>query len=89
MATTIRHATSGDLGALIEMRRSFTLEDAPSEVLRPDYDTTMRTFLQNALNSGRWKVWVAEVGGEVVSHVYLALVDKVPRPNCGSRESPI
>jgi len=80
MTCSIRLATSRDSAALVEMRRAFTLEDEPLGGLRPDYEADMRPFFEEGLDSGRWKVWIAEADGEVVSHVYLALVDKVPRP---------
>jgi GNAT superfamily N-acetyltransferase len=85
MTCSIRLATSSDFGALVEMRRAFTLEDEPLGGLRSDYEADMRSFLEEGLDSGRWKVWIAEVEGEVVSHVYLALVDKVPRPSRANR----
>jgi GNAT superfamily N-acetyltransferase len=83
---SIRLATTGDADALIEMRRAFTLEDEPRGGLRPDYETDMRSFLEEGLSSGRWKVWIAEADGKVVSHIYLALVDKVPRPTRANRQ---
>jgi len=30
--------------------------------------------------SGRWHIWVAEVEGQLVSHLFVALIEKVPRP---------
>lgn len=34
----------------------------------------------NALNSEQWCIWLAEVEGEIVSHIYIELINKVPRP---------
>ena len=40
----------------------------------------MSTFLGNAINSGQWIIWVAEENKRVVSHIYIELIQKVPRP---------
>lgn len=78
----IRRAALGDVDELVAMRRDFTFEDeAPqSRTSRPEFEAECREFLHQAISSGRWDIWVAEVGGQIVSHVYVALVDKVPRP---------
>ena len=79
---SIRAAIQSDIDDLVEMRREFTFEDAePSErVGRPEYDTECAAFLADAIAGGRWHVWVAEIDARIVSHVFVALIDKVPRP---------
>jgi len=37
-------------------------------------------FLNQALEGDQWFIWVAEEDGEIVSHIYVELVQKVPRP---------
>ncbi|WP_224773402.1 GNAT family N-acetyltransferase [Metabacillus idriensis] len=37
-------------------------------------------FLENALKSDRWVIWVAEESEKIVSHIYIELIEKVPRP---------
>lgn len=78
----IRRATSADVDELVAMRRDFTFEDEESQrdTARPEYEAECREFLIEAISAGRWDIWVAEVSGQVVSHVYVALIDKVPRP---------
>ncbi len=78
----IRLATQSDIGELVEMRRDFTFEDIdPNERnTRPGYEADCRRFLADAITSGRWHIWVAEVGGQLVSHLFVALIEKVPRP---------
>lgn len=80
--TTIRLARHDDIGQLIEMRRDFTFEDFDpnAAVARPGYEDDCRAFLSDAISSGRWHIWVAEAGERIVSHAFLALIDKVPRP---------
>jgi GNAT superfamily N-acetyltransferase len=63
------------------MRYVFTLEDLePNAVLQAGYEEECRAFVLDAIKGGRWHVWVAEEDDEIVSHLFVALVDKVPRP---------
>jgi GNAT superfamily N-acetyltransferase len=80
--TTIRLASNDDIEQLVEMRRDFTFEDVkPDEAIaRPEYEDDCRTFLREAISSGRWHVWIAEVDRQIIAHAFLALIDKVPRP---------
>lgn len=79
---SIRLASPDDIDELIEMRRQFTFEDGDrgEEAVRPEYEAECRAFLEDALASGRWHIWVALSGPKIVSHAFVALVDKVPRP---------
>ena len=80
--TIIRLARHEDIQELVEMRRDFTFEDFESgaAITRPGYEDDCRTFLSDAITSGRWHIWLAEVGGRIVSHAFVALIEKVPRP---------
>jgi ribosomal protein S18 acetylase RimI-like enzyme len=83
----IRVARHTDVDQLVELRRDSTFEEsAPSEgQTRPDYERDFHAFLDDALDSGRWHIWVAEADERIVAHVFVALVDKVPRPVCENR----
>ncbi|RED58518.1 GNAT family N-acetyltransferase [Cohnella lupini] len=77
----IRLAVEEDVDALIRMRWDFTLEHQPE--VEGDYrlfSKECREFLTAAIQGDRWYIWVAEVDGSLVSHVYIQLIDKVPRP---------
>lgn len=77
----IRRAAEEDIEMLILMRWEFTLEHQPDA--RDDFElfaTECRAFLEQAIQGDRWLIWVAEVDGLIVSHIYLQLIDKVPRP---------
>ena len=76
----VRLAQLQDIDQLVRLRRDFTLEDAPEAEIVGDYDGDCRGFLERALKGERWCVFVAEKDGSVVSHVFVELVDKVPRP---------
>jgi predicted N-acetyltransferase YhbS len=76
----IRLASIGDIDVLIEMRRTFTSEDPGSKMRsREEFEAECAAFLAEAISSGRWQIWVAELGEQIVAHVYVALIDKVPR----------
>ncbi|EPY11993.1 GNAT family N-acetyltransferase [Paenibacillus alvei] len=32
------------------------------------------------MKGGEWFIWVADLDGSVISHIYLELIHKVPRP---------
>ena len=78
----IRLAARADIEALVEMRLAFTFEDPEtSETMgRSEFEAECSGFLAEAISSGRWQIWVAELGSQIVAHVYVALIDKVPRP---------
>jgi predicted N-acetyltransferase YhbS len=78
----IRLAALRDIDALVEMRRTFTFEDPETSEStgRREFEAECAAFLAEAISSGRWQIWVAELGAQIVAHVYVALIDKVPRP---------
>lgn len=79
----VRLAMDKDFDQLIKMRWDFTNEYNENQVADEHYAAfaeECRTFLEQALDSGKWFVWVADLDGQVCSHVYLELIDKVPRP---------
>jgi GNAT superfamily N-acetyltransferase len=75
----IRQAGLADTGELVALRRAFTFEDSEA-VERAEYERECRAFLSEAIGGDHWQIWLAEIDGRIVSHVYVALVDKVPRP---------
>lgn len=78
----IRLADSNDIDQLIKMRWNFTVEHDESKMKCSftEYETEFRSFFKKALTSGQWFVWVVEEGGKIVSHIYIELIQKVPRP---------
>lgn len=77
----IREAGMEDISALILMRWEFTLEHQPE--LSDDFElfaAECRTFLEEAIGGERWHIWIAEVEGVIASHIYIQVIDKVPRP---------
>lgn len=78
----IRLADLSDIEALVDMRLSFTFEDrdAADSGSRQEFEAECTAFLADAITSGRWQIWMAELDGEKVAHAFVALIDKVPRP---------
>jgi GNAT superfamily N-acetyltransferase len=77
----IRLAVENDIDQLIRMRYDFTLEYSPDIVA--DYELfylECKAYLEAAITGARWFIWIAEVDEKVVSHIYIELIDKVPRP---------
>lgn len=80
----IRLAVEKDIKQLIRMRWDFTIEYDESKKIEQtpfkDFERECQTFLENAIYSGQWVIWVAEENGKIVSHIYIDLIQKVPRP---------
>ncbi|NHM31908.1 GNAT family N-acetyltransferase [Neobacillus terrae] len=79
-----RLAETKDIDQLIRMRWDFTYEDHKAKRIdEGNYKTFYEeccNFLESALNSEEWFIWVAEDNGRIVSHIYTELIQKVPRP---------
>lgn len=78
----IRLAEAKDLKQLIKMRWNFTIEDDESKRNESfdEFETECQGFLEHALKSRQWFIWVVEENGKIVSHIYIELIQKVPRP---------
>ena len=80
----IRLAEEKDIKQLIRMRWDFTIEYDESkkndQTLFNVFEKECQVFLGNAINSDQWIIWVAEESERVVSHIYIELIQKVPRP---------
>jgi GNAT superfamily N-acetyltransferase len=80
----IRLAEIKDIEQLIQMRWDFTFEDeafGKKDCEYSQFQNECQPFLLNAINSSsNWFIWVAEVEGKIVSHIYVELIQKVPRP---------
>ncbi|OLT14388.1 hypothetical protein BJF78_02730 [Pseudonocardia sp. CNS-139] len=78
----IRPAGAGDLPALAALRWDFRVDGSGGEPVeeRAAFETRFRERVGAALGDGSWRAWVAEVGGDVVGHVYAARIGKLPNP---------
>lgn len=55
-------------------------EQANSTVSFEEFHQICNKFLIKAIESGDWYIWGAEVERNIVSHMYLQFIHKVPRP---------
>lgn len=78
----IRLAEAKDINQLIEMRWDNTIEfdESKKDASYEEFERECQKFLENALNSNQWFIWVAEDNERIISHIYIELVHKVPRP---------
>ncbi|TLS36174.1 GNAT family N-acetyltransferase [Pseudalkalibacillus caeni] len=78
----IRLAEAKDIKQLIKMRWDNTIEfdESKKDESYEDFEKECQTFLENALSSSQWYIWVAEDKEEIASHIYVELIQKVPRP---------
>ena len=78
----IRLAEAKDIKQLIKMRWDNTIEfdDSKKNESYTEFEEECQTFLEKALDSEQWFIWVAAVEEKVVSHIYIELIQKVPRP---------
>jgi GNAT superfamily N-acetyltransferase len=79
----VRRATVADVPTLAALRRAWTLEDERPGELRDDFEDAFTTLVADGIAAGRWVVWVGEVDGEIASHAFVAVVEKIPRPVAG------
>ncbi|MFC5985649.1 GNAT family N-acetyltransferase [Marinicrinis lubricantis] len=77
----IRLAEKADIDQLICMRWDFTYEHKPAlKASYEPFDAECRTFLEEAISGNQWFIWVADIDGTIVSHIYIERIEKVPRP---------
>lgn len=78
----IRLAESKDIDQLIRMRWDNTIEFDESKINSSynDFEKECRSFLETAIQGDQWYIWIAEQDGIVISHIYIELIQKVPRP---------
>lgn len=78
----IRLAEAKDVDQLIKMRWDFTIErdESKKDASFTAFEKECYSFFEKAFTSGQWFAWVVEVAGKIVSHIYIELIQKVPRP---------
>ncbi len=77
-----RIADETDVVALAEMRWEFQTADNDSSpiVSRAEFIEFCSDFLKQGLCQKHWVYWIAELQGEIVSHIFVQRVRGVPRP---------
>ena len=83
-----RQATDRDLPALARLRWAFKTEDEgePTGAGRDEFIERCTAFLSQGFTDGSWVFWVAEQDGEIVGHIFVQIIKKVPSPGQSSNE---
>ena len=78
-----RMAHEGDLAELAGTRWDFRTEEEPAPVgmSRETFVAACEEFLRRGLHDGRWTCWVAEHEGQIIAHIYVQRIAKVPKPS--------
>ena len=76
----IRPAAVEDAGALARLRHALYEEPGRAPERLDAYTARFAPFVQDALASDAWRVWVAELDGRIVGAMWFQLVERVPRP---------
>jgi GNAT superfamily N-acetyltransferase len=77
-----RLATEDDVHALAEMRWQFRTEaeGPPQTITKADFVAACAEFFRRALGEGHWACWIAEQDGQIVSHMFIQRIRKIPNP---------
>jgi ribosomal protein S18 acetylase RimI-like enzyme len=81
--TIYRMAIEADADELAQMRWDFRLEEASGATLhdQASFLQACAAFVRQGLREQRWTYWVAQQESQIVSHIYIQRVPKVPKPN--------
>jgi GNAT superfamily N-acetyltransferase len=79
-----RLATLADAEQLAALRWAHVAEETELDAGgRDEFARRFCAFLERGLGV-QYACWVAESGGRIVAHIYVGLLDKVPRPGGGA-----
>ena len=76
-----RLAKVEDATFLAKMRWDFRRADRPGEAVLPENEflTFCTEFMEHGIVSGDWAFWIAEEEDEIVSHICILIVSKLPQ----------
>lgn len=65
------------------MRWAFRQEEVEASPTPPpaEFEAACVDFLERGLRTGQWTYWIADSSREIVGHVFVCRIDKVPKPN--------
>jgi len=78
----IRVATSGDWNALAEMRYQFRSEVGSPTEAKSRFVRRCTSWMKKAFgaDSTAWRCWVLDDGKQLLGHVWVQLLEKIPNP---------
>ncbi len=79
----VRTATEQDLAQLAAMRWDWRIQDdgAPPGLSKDAFVQECARVLLDGLREKTWAYWLAESDGEIIAHVFVQRVRKVPEPH--------
>ena len=78
---TIRLATPDDADVLAALRYEFRAAQNPAVESEHEFVARCAPWMRERLASGStWRCWVADEGAEIVGHLWLQLIEKIPNP---------
>lgn len=76
-----RLATESDAAPLAAMRWEYSAEEHTlDEADRETFLTSCAAFIRHGLADGSWHCWLANEADEIVAHVFVRRIAKLPRP---------
>lgn len=76
-----RKATAKDIKQLVQMRWNHIKEygkDAMQD--KNEFEKVCAAFYEEAIQSGAWVIWVAESENQLIAHVCIQIIKKIPKP---------
>lgn len=82
MEVHYRQALPSDAIPLAKLRWEFRLGSRPGpvQVNIAEFQRIYAEFISQSIESGEWVVWVAEISGEIIAHIYMHVFRKLPNP---------
>ena len=77
---TIRRARASDAEALARLRFAFRTELRPAVEAESTFRARCTAWMEARLVRESWLCWVADDDGDLVGHIWLSLIEKIPNP---------
>ena len=80
-AVSLRLATESDAPSLARMRFAFRASFGPTTEDEAAFIERCTAWMRDALADGAaWRCWVAVADGDIIGHLWLQLIEKIPNP---------
>ena len=82
MTVNVRAATHADAHALAHLRYEFRAAAGETVEGEREFVTRCAEWMAERLKmEGAWRCWVAEDEAEIIGHIWLQLIEKIPNPS--------
>ncbi|MBU5438926.1 GNAT family N-acetyltransferase [Tissierella sp. MSJ-40] len=78
-----RIANKQDISQLVEMRWNFKMENKEEYNIcdKQEFINECESFFKKGLEEGNWTHWIAVDKGDIVSHISISHIRKIPKPS--------